>query len=246
MDENLTKPAFLAVALDPTLIKGIYDTCDQWCMYCEQKTRCLAYRCSPELESGRTNVYRSLSDRMTGGMTFLKRLSDAEGRATPEIDAILANDPAKQQSVFDIDDPLERMGRRYMKLAQAYLISRADYPFDMKWRASGPTPFEVFAWFHALVPAKIYRAVISARQAARGVPNRRDDARRSAKVALIGIDRSVDALTALMTEDEEPRLELLRAQLRRLRREVDSRFPDAKNIVRIGLDCPAPEAASPP
>jgi hypothetical protein len=246
MDETLTKPMFLEVTQDPALIKGIYDTCDQWCMYCEQKSRCLAYRCSPELENGKTNVYRSLSDRMTAGMMFVKRLSDAEGRPTPEIDAILSNDPAQQQSVFDVDDPLERMGRRYMKLAQAYLISRPDYPFDMKWRASGPTPFEVFAWFHALVPAKIYRAVISARQAARGVPNRLDDALRSAKVALIGIDRSVEALTTLMTEDEDPRLELLRAQLRRLRRELDSRFPNAKHIVRIGLDCPAPEAPSPP
>jgi hypothetical protein len=246
MDETLTKPIFVEVVLDPTLIKGIYDACDQWCMYCEQKRRCLAYRCSPELESGKTNVYRSLSDRMSAGMIFLKRLSDAEGRPTPEIDVILSNDPAKQQHVFDIDDPLERMGRRYMKLAQAYLISRPDYPFDMKWRASGPTPFEVFAWFHALVPAKIYRALVSARQAARGVPDRQDDARRSAKVALIGIDRSVDALTTLMTEDEDPRLELLRAQLRRLRREVDGRFPDAKSIVRIGLDCPAPEVPEPP
>ncbi len=239
-DETLTKPIFVEVVLDPTLIKGIYDSCDQWCMYCEQKTRCLAYRCSPELESGKPNVYRSLSDRMTAGLVFLKRLADAEGRPTPEIDAILSNDPAKQQHVFDIDDPIERMGRRYLKLAQAYLISREDYPFEMKRRPSGPTPFEVFAWFHGLVPAKIYRALISARQAARGVADRKDDAIRNAKVALIGIDRSLDALTALMTEDDDPRLELLQAQLRRLRRDVDGRFPEARSVVRIGLDCPAP------
>jgi hypothetical protein len=55
-------------------------------------------------------------------------------------------------------------------------------------------------------------------------------------VALIGMDRSLDALVSIAAEDDDPRLDLLQAHLRRLRREVEARFPDARRIVRPGLD----------
>jgi hypothetical protein len=55
---------------------------------------------------------------------------------------------------------------------------------------------------------------------------------------LIGIDRSLDVLAALAAEEENARLDLLQAQLRRLRREVDGRFPEARAFVRAGLDAP--------
>ena len=48
----MSQPIFNQVCLDPTLITGIYGTCDQWCMYCPATERCLAYRCSPEIRSG--------------------------------------------------------------------------------------------------------------------------------------------------------------------------------------------------
>jgi hypothetical protein len=108
----------------------------------------------------------------------------------------------------------------------------------MKSRPSGPTPFEVFAWYHKLVPAKVYRALVSASQAARGDTSRHGDALASAKVALIGIDRSLEALATMAVDDNDPRLGSLHAQLRRLRREVEARFPSARAFVRPGLDSP--------
>jgi hypothetical protein len=111
----------------------------------------------------------------------------------------------------------------------------------MRARPSGPTPFEVFAWFHQLVPVKVYRGLCGAADAARGDESRRHDALVSAKIALIGVDRSLDALVAMAADDDDPRLGLLQAQLRRLRREVEARFPDARGVVRAGLDGP-PEA----
>jgi hypothetical protein len=233
----MTSPGpFVQVALDPSIIRGIYDACDQWCMYCPVTERCLAYRCNPEIRTGKQDIYRSLADRLYEGMMFLKALSEAEGRSTPEIDAMLSDDPRKKAPSIEIDDPIERMGRRYGRLSDAYLVSRSDFPFEMKPRPSGPTPFEVFAWFHQLVPAKVYRALLSAARAARGDANGKNDALISAKVALIGIDRSVDALAAMGAEDDDPRLELLQLQLRRLRREMEGRFPDARGFTRPGLD----------
>lgn len=64
-------PLFVQIAADPTLIPGIYDTCDQWCMYCSATRWCLAYRCGPETRSGKVNVQRSLADRLYEGIILL-------------------------------------------------------------------------------------------------------------------------------------------------------------------------------
>jgi hypothetical protein len=142
--------------------------------------------------------------------------------------------------------PVTRRGLAYRWLSDAYLVSHPDFPFEIRPRQSGPTPFEIFAWFHWLIPSKIYRALMSASRAAReGEEWLREDALKSAKVALIGMDRSLDALAALTMEDEDARLDLFQAHLRRLRYEVEGRFPEARAFVRAGLDAPvANEAAS--
>jgi hypothetical protein len=238
-EATMQEPPFVQVALDPALIKGIYDTCDQWCMYCPATARCLAFRCNPDLRSGSKEPQSSVARSVRDDIIYLKQLADADGRPTPEIDALLSNDPRALAAVIGIDDPLERMGRRYAQLSHAYLMSRRDYPFEMRPRATGPTPFEVFAWYHMMIAVKIYRALVSAAAAACGAACGGADALASAKVALIGMDRSLEALAALAAEDDDPRHELLQAHLRRLRRDVEARFPAARSVIRAGLDdCP--------
>jgi hypothetical protein len=232
----MSQPIFNQVVLDPTLIKGVYDTCDQWCMYCPVTERCLVYRCSPDIQSGKQNIYEALADRLYEGMTFVKKTSDAEGTPRPELDALLSNDPRKCTTLEPVGDPLERVSRRYGHLCVAYLSSRGDYPFEMRGRTSGPTPFEVFAWFHRLIPAKLYRALLCSSAIARGDQSRKVEQQASAKVALLGIDRSLEALASMTADDEDPRLELISAQLRRVKREAEARFPKARGFYRQGLD----------
>jgi len=232
----MSQPIFNQVCLDPTLITGIYGTCDQWCLYCPATERCLAFRCSPEIRSGKQNVYQALADRLYEGITFYKKLCDGQGTPTPEIDAMLSNDPRQCTTLEPVDDPLERTARRYGRLSAAYLTSRVDYPLEMRRHPSGPRPFEVFAWFHVLIPAKLYRALLCSTAISRGDESRKGEEQASAKVALIGIDRSLDALAAMALDDEDARLELLSAQLRRVKREAEARFPAARRFYREGLD----------
>ena len=230
----VTMPILIEAAQDSNLLPFVYDACDQWCRYCPVTSRCLAFKCRAP-ESSSQDIYNNLAERMFEGMIFLKQLLNAEGRDSPEIDAILSDDP-RERAMVQVDDPLERMGLYYMQVSSAYLVSRADFPFEMRPRPEGPTPYEVFAWYHALVPAKIYRAMVSSAAAARGETARIDDARRSAKVALIGLDRSIVAIDALIAEDDDARLEFMRKQACRLRRQVEARFPDARAFIRPGLD----------
>jgi hypothetical protein len=232
----MTPSALLELARDTTLIKGIYEACDLWCMYCHATDRCLLFRCSSDgRRSG--DIPTDRHDFSVDGLRILKNLAEAEGRSAPiEIDAFLSNDRRKKTYLFSLDDPLERMGGSYMHLSNAYLRSRRDFPFDVSPRPSGPTPLEVFAWFHDLVPARIFRAVLSAGAARAGLDDRTEDALGAAKLALVGIDRSLDALTAMAADDDDPRLTLMQAHLHRLTREVEERFPDARCFTRPGLD----------
>jgi hypothetical protein len=60
----------------------------------------------------------------------------------------------------------------------------------------------------------------------------------SGRVALLGIDRSRAAIQGLQEEEDDARLAAMSGHLRRLAREVEGRFPEARRFVRPGLDAP--------
>jgi hypothetical protein len=241
---NLLEQRFVKAVRDPSLIKGIYNTCDQWCMYCPATARCLAYRCQPTRPGtgDSHNIYENIAAELFEGVRMLRDLNAAEGRPVPELETLLAADPRKSPTALEpVNDPLEKMARRYARLSSHYLASHPAFPFEMQHRDDGPTAFEVFAWYHLLIAAKVYRALTSSANGARNDDERlRLDAVFSAKTALIGIDRSRTALAKLQLEDDDARLDEMQTHLRRLARELDARFPAAKSLVRPGLDAPAP------
>jgi hypothetical protein len=230
---------FLTLATDPDLVPGIYNACDQWCHYCPATGRCLAFKCRPD--SGGGNIYENIEEKMLESMRYLKACHEAEGLAPPEdLVRLLSAGPLFEPVAFvPIDDALERMGKHYAVLATAFLATSSE-PIPespLPKREHGPTPFEVFLYYHVLIAAKIYRAISSSHQAARdGSAQARRDSDGSAKVALIGIDRSDEALQVMALDDPDPRLEHMRKHLARLRREISARFRSARTLVRPGLD----------
>ncbi|HUE84485.1 MAG TPA: hypothetical protein VMO26_00245 [Vicinamibacterales bacterium] len=238
----VTPSGLIELARNPALIKGIYNVCDHWCMYCPATSRCLAYRCSPGVTHLREhgpgeNSDEGDDDHLLESLMTIKCLAEAEGRRAPaDIETFLSGDSQSLQRMFRIDDPLERQGRQYMVTSTTYLATRAASSPHASSSTAGPTALEVFSWFHVLVPARIFRALLSASEAHHGVARRGEDALGAAKLALVGIDRSIDALTTLAAEDDDPRVELLVAQLRRLGPDVERRFPAARAYLRPGLD----------
>jgi hypothetical protein len=229
---------FLKLAADPNLVPGIYNGCDQWCHYCPATERCLAFKCRPDASGG--SISENVEEKLFESMRYLKACHEAEGLQPPDDLVRLLNGerPASAQ-YMPIDDPLERLGKHYAVLATAFLATSDEAlpPGPLPRRDQGPTPFEVFLFYHVLIAIKIYRAISSAHEAARTAgAQARWDANASAKVALIGIDRSSDALQVMTLDDEDPRIEHMRRHLLRLRREVDRRFPAARALVRPGLD----------
>lgn len=241
-NEKILSLPFVAAVLDPTVIPHVYDACDQWCTYCPVTSRCLAYRCRPEHGSphGRQDIYENIAARVHESLTVIRDLCRAGGSGHPEIERMLAAAPGADLPGLEAPDALEQMGRRYGFGVLRYLTSRPEVPFSYPPRPDGPRPVEVLSWFSTLIPAKIYRALVSRQATARGRRDLEHDAQRSARVALIGIERSRAAIASLRQEDRDPRLDILDGQLRRLWSDIDGRFPAAMTLVRPGLDGPVP------
>ena len=235
----MAEPRFLALATDPNLVAGIYNGCDQWCHYCHATSRCLAFQIQPP-DGDRGDIYENINAALFESMKHLMACHEAEGMAPPKTLVELLEKEHERPAFIPVNDPLEAMGKRYAILATTFVVSRGKplpLGFTPPKREGGPTPFDVFLYYHLLVATKIYRAIISSLVAARtGSTDARWDSDLSAKVALIAIDRSSDALHVMTLDGPDPRIDAMRKHLARLRRHVEGRFPCARTLVRPGLD----------
>jgi hypothetical protein len=235
-------PRFVEIASDPNLIPGVYNYCDQWCTYCPVTERCLAFRCLKDRENRTAgDIFTDMADSLNEAIAFTRDVLAAEGGSHPDLEALAALPPLKPPETMPaIDDPLERLGRRYAIEASRFLMSTpavALRPVDA--RAGGPAPIEVVMWYHVLIAVKIFRAVVSDEHAKQGQADRAEDAAGTAKVALIGIERSRKALRQMASVSHDPRVLRLISLLDRLGSDLTARFPNARAFVRPGLDSAA-------
>lgn len=107
---------------------------------------------------------------------------------------------------------------------------------------------EIVEWYQFLIAAKLTRATSGLVDVAAGDSSAQSDCDGSAKVALIGIDRSLSAWHFLAQRTGNPsarqRVVSLIVDLGRLRSAVEQRFQAARSFIRPGFDHPAPEQMS--
>jgi hypothetical protein len=219
---------------DPTFIPLLHNYCDNRCRACRLTRRCLL------LAAHARAACRSSSD--DGAAVSLQEHTSAVARAildaaVPGTEAIAAlsmklADPDAPPDSVALGHPLEFLARHYARQAASYLASLQGRIAE-GWPAD--SPFEVVAWFHGLIAAKTYRALVSEHGAA-GSPQLLFDALGSAKLVLVAIDRSVSAWQAIAQIDTDARVSGLIELLGALRTAVEIRFPAAEAFVRPGLD----------
>ena len=99
---------------------------------------------------------------------------------------------------------------------------------------------DIIEWYHLFIHVKLARAISS--QAEEEIDTEMNqfprDSDGSAKVAIIGIDRSLAAWAALRAHFPGQEDMVLDSQLRlaRIRREAEKLFPNASAFVRPGFD----------
>lgn len=245
------------LASNPDLISGIYNYCDRWCERCPLTSRCLVY--ATEQDDGDSSLTHDLSNeafwRKLGSIFQETRDMIAEWAREAGIDLNKPedeDDPAQRKRRRQRVDnhPLARAGKKYANDASDWfrefdqIVEVSDS--RVAESATGPDSDsgehledarEVIQWYQYQIAVKTMRA-LSGRFDEEETTDCPKDSDGSAKVALIGIDRSIAAwrLVQISLPERESSIVPLILQLERLRQRIEKTFPEAREFMRPGFD----------
>ena len=251
------------LASNPDLISGIYNYCDRWCERCPLTSRCLVY--ATEKEDDDSSQIHDLTNEAFWhklGMIFQEtREMIAEWAREAGVDLNKPDDeddPAlRKRRRQQVDNhPLTRAGRKYANDASDWFreVDQTIEVSDLKRQPDRESAEpdcesaerledarEVIQWYQYQIAVKTMRA-LSGRLDERNDEPSEDpwlqDSDGSAKVALIGIDRSIAAwrLVQLALPERDVSIVPLILQLEGLRHRIEKAFPYAREFVRPGFD----------
>ncbi|MBD3343929.1 MAG: hypothetical protein GF401_02565 [Chitinivibrionales bacterium] len=259
----MDKEKLKAMAANPHYIEGIYNYCDRWCERCPFTTRCLNHALSeeefnnPESRDIRNEAFwKRLESIFDLTREMISDWAEEEG---VDFDS-LQLDAAKEETDRHMDEAtnhsLARNARRYatvvdewfksnessleMKENQINLLSLFGADSDEKRDEiiSLSDALEVLRWYQFQIYVKIVRALSRDPEFEDELSDYPKDSDGSAKVALLGIDHSIAAwgtLRKCFPSQGDDILDIL-LHLDRLRRSIETEFPDARSFVRPGFD----------
>ena len=277
-DIVLDKRQIQQLVNNPRFVPGIYNYCDRWCERCAFTLRCSNYALSKEhfSDAGDRDVRNErFWDKL--GEVFrvtLEMLHDDAERRGLNLDAggtSAAAESEKEIQIYASNHECARSARAYSEHVEQWfdaahpLFTEEARALELKVQLDlpGSNPPEeaarlrdavdVIRWYQDLIPVKLERAIGSQVEESEETDTEHPtDSDGSAKVALIGMDRSIGAWGTLLLElpsDETSILAIL-VHLQRLRRSAEEQFPAAGSFVRPGFDstvesAPASEDVAP-
>ena len=246
------------LAANPEFISGIYNYCDRWCERCPFSSKCLLYAQEKEDEDD------SPESRDINNEAFWRKLA-AVFQETRQLIEEWAKEAGIDLSVVHEDELNARQKRRDRAWRNGLAVAGKEYAssvtdwfaeFDQIIAASDVPETEadseqaaqlqdardVIYWYQYQIAVKTMRALSSRDDELLDgefddEPYRRDSDG-SAKVALIGIDRSISAwrIVQLCVPERAELVVPLILQLEKLRARTEKKFPDARNFIRPGFD----------
>ena len=232
------------LANNPDLISGIYNYCDRWCERCPLTSRCLVYATEQEdddLPESR-DIRNEAFWRKLGSIFLETREMIVEWAKEAGID-LAANgeeDEARSHRKRHLIDnhPLAKSGKKYANAASDW-FREFDQTIEVSDSERLEDAREVIQWYQYQIAVKTIRALSGRRE--EEDPECADfpkDSDGSAKVALIGIDRSIAAwrLMQLSLPELAASIVPLILQLERLRLRLEKGFPQARGFIRPGFD----------
>ncbi len=254
----MKKKDLFDVLTKPGMIPGIYNYCDQWCERCPFTQNCANYiiiekHFSGEKERDINNklFWEKLHKLFNLTLEILKESAEKEG-IDPE-SLILSSDDTISDDISNFESVIQ--SEMYIHLVEDWfdsnkvLFENFIMEFEETRKLDLPSShsadqlnnirdmIEVIKWYQSQINMKLNRAA-SSKQEDDMDDYSPKDSDGSAKVALIGIDRSISAWGTFLSTFPEREDEILNilVHLERLRRKTESEFPMARKFIRPGFD----------
>ena len=245
-------------------IPGISTYCDRWCERCRFTSRCLTFAISndqsedPETRDiNNEKFWKKLTESFQVTLDLLRESAEKEGIDIDDIktdqdeEEIIATKEIAHQHICSkiaeeyadqVDDwflssgkLLEQTGREINKTYQLCLPNDKSEALARSLEDA----IETIKWYQFQIYIKMMRAA-SGKQKHNSeyFIEYQKDSDGSAKVALLGIDRSLNAWSVLLNffpEAEDDLLNIL-ANLEKLKNLIETEFPEARSFKRPGFD----------
>jgi hypothetical protein len=260
----MDKERLKKLAEDPRFIQSIYNYCDRWCERCPFTSRCLNFALGQEefdhLETQDLDneaFWKKLSETFQMTLELLEEAAEEQGIDLDSIDTDKVEEKERLNNELARDHQCSRMAKLYSEMVDDWLDSAKDLFSSEEEELSAAEPLglldnspaendsdllepvEVVGWYQHLIYVKLMRAI---RGELIEEPENLDeypkDSDGSAKVSLIGIDRSIAAwgeIRNLFPHRSDQILDIL-LHLEQLRRKVEKTFPHARSFIRPGFD----------
>ena len=231
------------LANNPDLISGVYNYCDRWCERCPLTSRCLVYATEQEDNDSPQSrdvcneaFWRKLNTILKETRELIPAWAEEAG---VDLNGNSDDDDSRSKRKRQLVDnhPLTKAGKKYANAASDWLLE-----FDQSVEVCDlEDAREVIQWYQYQIAVKTMRALSGRKEELEEDPEIMDfpkDSDGSAKVALIGIDRSIAAwrMMQLSLPDRVESIVPLILQLDRLRQRVENTFPQARDFIRPGFD----------
>jgi hypothetical protein len=244
-------------------IPGIHNYCDRWCERCSFGSRCAIYEDpgsipSEEKDMGNKAFWDRLAINFVKAHEMLKRAAEEAGVDLNAASKEIEESEAKRERVRQEskNHPVSQLSWQYSEAARAWLKTQPGMEEKLTQLRDGldmgvaslkeaKTKTEsiqdclaVIQWYQSFIHVKLMRALIGKGDGLQLDEDTQRDYDGSAKIALISIDRSMQAwlrLFEMLPEQEDEFLKLL-SMLEKLKGMALAEFPDAMAFVRPGFD----------
>ena len=251
---------------EPRFIEGIHHYCDRWCERCEFSHRCIKFTLTEELcgpgtamrDGASQTVFDALSRVFTEARSEIERAAKKNAFDDEEtLAAGVAVEKRLQRRALRSGSRETKAALTYAHMADEWFNNELKLPLqrvrDLERRVHQGLVSVAFAkgelvrlndcvesirWYQHLIYVKLCRAFSSRVEETEDRQTGVLDSDGSAKVALIALDNTIEAWTALQSlfpEKTDSVIEIL-VHLDRLRTATTKRFPKARKFKRPGFD----------
>ena len=260
----MDKEQIKKLARNPKFISGIYNYCDRWCERCEFTSRCMNYdMCEEEFNSPESRdvnnkaFWDKMQEVFSTTQEMVKEMAEEMNVDLNSIDCEEAEKHEEKVREFSKSQPYSKAAFEYINVVKKWFDSNEELLKEktqellthLEAEIPGTKPMdeavsindclEVIRWYQHQIYVKLCRAASGVmRGEFKDLEYCPQDADGSAKVAIIGIERSLSAWGGLLnhfSQQEQTILNIL-VKLKVLLRLVENSFPNARTFIRPGFD----------
>lgn len=241
-------------------ISGIHNYCDRWCERCPFTSKCSVYAMEEQrgskTDDENADFINHVSENFKIVMEMLLEMAEEKGIDLNNLDDTEYELEEKKREEFADNHILSIQSKDYSELSRSWFKENEDALKEVSEKLNQEISLglandntikkieeledaiEIIHWFNFQIYVKLMRALRHGEPDLDYEDPVQNDKNGSAKVALIGTERSLGAWGVLhrqLPEQEDEILEIL-LLLEKIRKGIFKTFPDVNKFIRPGFD----------